>query len=77
MKCPQCHKEGAKFSTYYPDLIVHKCNGQKLIEVGSRQQLEKEESDQFLKTLKVSRSFGFANIDQSSYPTDYDESKIK
>lgn len=34
MKCPKCSQEGAKESSYYPGLLVHKCDGIKLEEVG-------------------------------------------
>ncbi len=33
MKCPRCKKQGAKKSSYYPHLIVHKCEND-LLEVG-------------------------------------------
>ncbi len=44
--CPKCNKEGAKFSYYYSNLIVHKCDGVTLDEINLEQiKLEKREAD--------------------------------
>ena len=34
MICPKCKQNGAKESSYYPSIIVHRCNGKTLEEVG-------------------------------------------
>lgn len=54
MKCPKCNKEGAKESNYYPEIIVHKCDGKKLEEVGKvakTKLLSEEEVQSILKAL--------------------------
>ena len=36
--CPKCGKVGAKASDTYPDILVHRCDGTTLNEVGSVQE---------------------------------------